>query len=189
MKKEIHTLEWTLSNSPKEDLDVIIKSGKRSNVVCGIEFEGLIYLPYWTVKVEIKELLLKGQFSELILLLLKEKGKIKTLSEISKENHKGLFSFALWVKDSLEAIFNLEKEYLSNEPDADSINAGIRDFDELGEINIIDNLAGGDVLKWEDVKRLPYYQVFDKLRKQTIENKFNKRYQKILTDKHKTKRK
>lgn len=185
---KVHTLEHTLSKSNKNDLDVIVRSGKRRNSVCGIEFEGLIYLPYWLVKVEIKELLLNNQFSELIILMLKEKGKITTLSEISKENHKELFSFVLWVKDSLEAIFNLEKEYLSNEPDADSINAGIRDFDELGEINTIDNLAGGDILKWEEVKRLPYHQVFDKLRKNTIENKFNKRYQKIIAEKHKNKK-
>ena len=68
------------------------------------------------------------------------------------------------------------------------INAGVRDFDELGEINTIDNLAGGDVLKWDAVKELPYYQVFDKLRKQTIENRFNKRYQKIIAEKHKNKK-
>lgn len=186
--KEIHTLEYSLSKVPKTDLDVIIKTGVRKNKVFGVEFEGLIYLPYWIVKVEIKELLINSKFSELIVLTLKEKGKDVSIKDISKKNHKELFSFVLWVKDELERIFNLEKEYLSNEPDADSINAGIRDFDELGEINTIDNLAGGDVLKWEEIKRLPYHTVFDKLRKNTIENKFNKRYQKILADKQKSKK-
>lgn len=185
---KVHTLEHTLSKVDKGDLAVILRSGKRTNSLLGVEFEKLIYLPYWTVKVEIKELLKEGKLSELILLLLRKKGKELSLIEISKENHKKLLSFILWIKDEIEQISKLEAEYLQGEPDNDMINAGVRDFDELGEINTIDNLAGGDILKWDAVKELPYYQVFDKLRKQTIENKFNKRYQKIIAEKHKNKK-
>lgn len=183
-----YTLEQTLSVADATDLSVIVKSGKRTNKILGIEFEQLIYFPYWFVKVEVKELLLKGQFSELILLLLKEKGKELTLIELSKEKHNELFSFVLWIKDEIEQISKLELEYLQSEPNNDMVNAGLRDFDELGEINTIDNLAGGDILKWDQIKKLPYHQVFDKLRKQTLETKFNKRYQKILADKQKNKK-
>lgn len=182
------TLESTLSKSNKEDIAVIVKSGKRTNKVLGVEFEQLIYMPYWFVKVDIKDLLGAGRFSELILLLLKHKNVNSTIKDISKENHNELFSFILWVKDEVYLIHELESEYLSNEPDNDLVNAGIKDFDELGEINTIDNLAGGDILKWEQIKKLPYHQVFDKLRKQSIESKFNKRYQKILADKQKNKK-
>lgn len=188
MKNVIYTLEHTLSKTTKEDLDVIVKSGKRINKVCGVEFERLIYFGYWFVKVELTELLRESKFTEMILLLLNEIGQIKTIEEVSQENHTKLFQFVLWVKDELEAIANIELEYLQSEPDNDLINAGIKELDELGEINTIDNLANGDILKWEQIKKLPYYQVFDKLRKQTLESKINKRYQKILTDKQKRKK-
>lgn len=186
----LKTLEQTLSEADATDLSVIVKSGKRTNKLLGIEFEQLIYFPYWFVKVELKELLLKGQFSELILLFLKHKDKLLTLEELSKESHKELFSFVLWVKDEFELITKLEREYLSSEPDNDMINAGIKELDELGEFNTIDNL----VKDWrgaythEEIKNMPYHFIFDKLRKNTIESKFTKRYQKILADKQKNKK-
>lgn len=186
----LKTLEHTLSEVDKTDLSVIVKSGKRTNKIFDIEFEQLIYFTYWFVKVEVKDLLFSGKYSELILLLLKKKDKCITLEELSKQNHKELFSFILWVKDEFELINRLEIEYLSSEPDNDLINAGIKELDELGEFNTIDNL----VKEWsgaythEEIKNMPYHFIFDKLRKQTIEARFTKKYHKILADKQKSKR-
>lgn len=186
----LKTLEQTLSEADVTDLSVIVKSGKRTNRIFDIDFEQLIYFPYWFVKVEVKDLLFSGNYSELILLLLKKKDRLLTLEELSKQNHKELFSFVLWVKDEFELITKLEIEYLSSEPDNDLINAGIKELDELGEFNTIDNL----VKDWcgaythEEIKKMPYHFIFDKLRKQTIESKFTKRYHKILADKQKSKR-
>ena len=167
---------------------IILESGERKSTLCGVELESLIYLSYGLVKIEIPDLLKEGKFLEVFQNILKEKGKSLTLGEIDDENHNDLLSVLIWIKDEMEAIGNLEKEYLSSPPDADLINAGIRELDELGEFNTIDTLAGGDILKHEQIKALPYHYVFDKLRKQTLENKIAKNLAKIQQQKMKQKR-
>ena len=167
---------------------IILESGERKSTLCGVELESLIYFSYGLVKIDIPELLKEGKFLEIFQHLLKEKGKLLSLQEIDEQEHNDLLACLIWIKDELEAIGNLEKEYLYNPPDADLINAGIRELDELGEFNTIDNLAGGDILKHEQIKALPYHFVFDKLRKQTLENKISKNLAKIQQQKMKQKR-
>jgi hypothetical protein len=55
------------------------------------------------------------------------------------------------------------------------LNAGIRDLDILGDIATIDNLAGGDILKWNQIIELPYSMIFDKQLKNTIEHRISKK--------------
>lgn len=167
---------------------IILESGERKSTLCGVELESLIYFSYGLVKIEIPELLKEGKFLEIFQNILNEKGKSLSLQEIDEQEHNDLLACLIWIKDELESIGNLEKEYLSNPPEADLINAGIRELDELGEFNTIDTLAGGDILKHEQIKALPYHYVFDKLRKQTLENKISKNLAKIQQQKMKQKR-
>lgn len=182
MAKMIYTLEHTLSRLSPEDLKILVANSKRSNKLMGVSIEGLIYRPYWFVKVELLDLIRSSNLTELI-----QKFTKAPLKKICKQKHSELFSFVMWVKDELEAIYKLEGEYLSSPPDIDLINAGIRELDELGEFNTIDNL----VKEWngaythEDVKAMPYHFIFDKLRKNNIEAKTSKQYNKIISDKQK----
>lgn len=167
-----------------EDLDFLIKNGKRSNIINGIVFETIINMSYWFVKVELPKLLSLGNVANIIDACFKETGqKNKSATKVNEA-----MSFVLWIRDEIESIHKLETEYLSSPPDMDMLAAGIKDLDELGEINIIDSLAGGDILKWEAVKKLPYYMVFDKQRKTMLEGKINKRLSEVLRSKNKTKR-
>jgi len=65
----------------------------------------------------------------------------------------------------------------------DLVKAGVSELDQFGELNVIDNLAGGDILKWKKVEKLPYYMVFDKLHKNAVETKIQRNYNKILISK------
>jgi len=103
--------------------------------------------------------------------------------EITREPPEKLLSFILWVKDELEAIYRLENQYLSSPPDVDLVKAGVSELEQFSKLNLIDNLAGGDILKWKKVEKLPYYMVFDKLHKNAVETKIQRNYNKILTDK------
>lgn len=166
----------------KEDLEFIIKNGKRSNEINGYHAEGIIYLSYNFVKIELPSLLQKGDLQAIVKEFFKEvnhtiKGKIK-VSEV--------MSFVLWLKDELERVYGLESEYLQSPPDNDLREAGIEELNELGELNIIDSLAGGDMLKWEAIKKLPYHMIFDKQRKTVIEAKIQKRLSEIMKRKYKS---
>lgn len=164
----------------KEQFDQVIKFGKRSNVLFGSEVPMLIYFPYRFVKIDLPELLSSGNIEELIKLIC-EQQKI----QIKEAKPKEVISFILWLKDEIEAIQQLESIHLNSTPDPDMIAAGVHELNELGEINVIDSLAGGDILKWAEIEKLPYHRIFDKLKKNTVESKVNKEYQKIVTRKRK----
>lgn len=169
-----------LQNIDKTDFDMLIRFATRSNVLFGVEVPALIYMPYRFVKIELPEMLGSMNVTELF----------KTICEIHSIEEKEttqieIISFLLWLKDEAEAIQQLEQTHLSSTPDPDMEAAGVQELNQLGEINTIDSLAGGDILKWELVEQLPYHKVFDKLLKNLIENRVNKKYHKIISSKKK----
>lgn len=154
------------------------KYGKRTNTLFDVELEPLIYFPYGFVKIDLPSLLNENNIDEIINIIC----DIKDIS-VKKITDKEKISLTLWLIDELEAIGNLEQNYLSSQPEPELIASGIDELNVFGELNIIDSLAGGDILKWEQVKQLPYHSIFDKLRKDNIERKINKNYNKIISKK------
>ena len=69
----------------------------------------------------------------------------------------------------------MKKRYLERPPEHKMLAAGIKSLDQLGIINTIDLLAGGDVTKWNDIEQLPYSKCFEKQLKLVIENDINKK--------------
>ena len=154
------------------------KYGKRTNTLFGVELEPLIYFSYGFVKIDLPSLLNENNIDEIIKIIC----DIKDIS-VKKITDKEKISLTLWLIDELEAIGSLEQNYLSSQPEPELIASGIDELNVFGELNIIDSLAGGDILKWEQVKQLPYHSIFDKLRKDNIERKINKNYNKIISKK------
>lgn len=179
-------LNESILHIPPEDFRYLLKYSSRSNKIAGITCKDLIYLPYWDVKVELPAMVDAADF-EGIIRLLKKHNKPSAWNRLKPNNTtlQKVIPFICWVRDSLEQIITLEREYLTSQPDNDLINAGIESLNELGDMNVIDMLAQGDILKWNMIKRLPYHDVFDKLRKNKLEGDIQKRYQKIQTAKAK----
>lgn len=179
-------LNKSILSIPPEDFKYLLKYSRRSNKIGAIECKDLIYLPYWDVKVELPVLVNEADFEGMIKLMRKYNhsslwGKLKP----SKITVQKAIPFICWVRDSIEQILTLEREYLTSQPDADLMNAGIETLNELGDLNVIDMLANGSILEWEKVKLLPYHQVFDKLRKNKLEGDIQKKLQKIQQSKAK----
>ncbi len=65
------------------------------------------------------------------------------------------------------------------------IQAGIKDLDVLGDFVMIDNLSGGDPLKYSSIENLPYSVIFNKQLKNTIENRVQKKLIEIQKEKAK----
>ena len=78
-----------------------------------------------------------------------------------------------YMKSELMDITNMENNELDDNSFnlyAEAVNARQR-MGRFGDLNIIDSLAEGDILRWDAIQKLPYLTVFTKLVKQNIENK------------------
>ena len=75
---------------------------------------------------------------------------------------------------------------LSAADDPKLIEAGIHKMGAFEEYNAIDALAGGDLLKWDEVKSRPYQECFVKLMKNKVEGEISKKYQKLLSGRKST---
>lgn len=151
------------------------KFAKRSNTLCGIDLSDLTHLRYRTLKRTVPELFKNEKFELALYEILKDTQKNITFTKVKRANNFKKYAFLLWVQDQYEVIKNLEQTYLSSPPDMKLLNAGIRDLDVLGDVSLIDNLAGGDILKWNQVIELPYSMIFDKQLKNTIEHRISKK--------------
>lgn len=181
------TFDENVNQLTVSDFKFLFNHGKRKKIIFDFDFESLIYCSYWFVKHTAPSLINENKFTELIITIGKERGLKWTKSDIDKYNHKELLQFVFWIADEIGSIAKLEKAYLSSPPDADMVNAGVKELDELGELNVIDILAQGNILKWDKVKKLQYAMVFDKLRKGVIERRVQKRYNEIMTAKKRPK--
>lgn len=146
-------------------LDSIIKYGKRSDTYKGVKYD-FIRLPYWLVKVELASALQEGNLFKAVEIVVGEE----------VEQNKESASFALWLFDSFKQILEMEEKALSSKPNQKLIDAGIERMNIFGELNIINTLANGDLLKYEEVKNIPYEDVFNKLLMDKIESEINKEY-------------
>lgn len=155
--------------------DFIKKFARPRNKICGITIDDLTFLPYKILKKRVPELFEEQKFEEAIYLILKHYKKNVTFIQIKLLKNNAKFLFLLWIKEQYHLINETESKYLYNPPDQKLLQAGIRELDILGDINTIDALAEGRVLDWEKIEALPYERVFNKLLKNTIEARINKR--------------
>ena len=91
-----------------------------------------------------------------------------------------VFSFLKFVNNSIKEVNKLE-EKLAYEPDANEERAGIEMYNQFGYFSTVDRLAGGDLLKYEEVGMTEYGIVFTKLLLNKVDAQFIKNYQKIIS--------
>lgn len=88
------------------------------------------------------------------------------------------FAGYAWIVEEVMGIYEVEKLKLFREPTQQQKNAGIEEFEQLDDIPIIDDLAGGDVTKWNEILELPYGQVLRKLLLTRIQKEYSERLSK-----------
>lgn len=164
-----------LSSIPAEQYQFIKKYSKRTGSLCGVTLEDITDLPYDVLKHQVPDLFNKGELENAIHLVLKHYNKNITFTKVLKADNAKKLMFLLWLRDQYQTINEVENKYLYNPPDSKILQAGIQQLDVLGDINTIDNLAQGDILKWHKIRRMKYSDVFNKMLKNTIENRINKK--------------
>jgi hypothetical protein len=157
------------------DPEMVEKYCSRSSKLCGQELESLVKLSYREVKEIIPDMFENGKYEEVLWLAVKHCKKNITFTKVKRANNYDKIKFLFWIQDQFKMIAKLEEQYIHLPPEADQVAAGINELDEMGNVNLIDALADGDILKWELIKDLPYEKIFDKQRKTTIETKIGRR--------------
>jgi len=84
-----------------------------------------------------------------------------------------------WILQELEKIKNREDEFLGYEPTNKEIAAGVENLYKFGSFATIDKLAGGDILKYKEVEKMPYHLVFTKLYLEKTTAEYMAEYSKI----------
>lgn len=178
-----------LINLPKDDFEFLLKNGKRSSVLNYFNFESLCYNSYKFVKETAPELIKVGNFEKLIFECFIDR-KINIFeNDIQYFDFNKCLSFVFWIVDELKYWQEMEKLHLSSEPDFEMLASGINELNIFGDLNLIDMLAGGDIMKWEQIRLISYQTIFDKQLKTVKEAKFQKEYAKRMQDKAKSKNK
>lgn len=161
------------------DLKMVRKHSERRDGLIGLRFDSLVHLPYKVLKTELPDAMNSGDLERAILLVLRSKSPRLPLWRVKYLSNYKKLKFVFWIQDQYKILNELEAKYLQSAPDAKLVQAGIHELDILGDKNLIDNLAGGDVLKWEQVQQLPYEVVFDKQLKTVIEGRIASKLNKI----------
>ena len=88
--------------------------------------------------------------------------------DLEKADAKNYFRTLNFIKKEFEELSKMEKS-LETPTDVKLIQAGIGKLSQFNELNIIDTLAGGDILKWKKIINLTWLDVFNKLYKNKVE--------------------
>lgn len=161
------------------DIQMIQKYSERRDGLFGLHFSGLIHLSYRDLKKILPELIHTGQLDQAILLVLRSKSRRMPLWRVRWANNYKKLKFLFWIQDQYGVLNELEAKWLTSPPDRKMMAAGIQELDILGDKNLIDALADGDVLKWEQIQDLSYETIFDKQLKTVIESKITRKLNKI----------
>jgi hypothetical protein len=79
------------------------------------------------------------------------------------------------IGEKLTAFFEMFSELNEYTPDSDEIRAGVEELERFGFLNTLDRLAGGDVLKYDSILKEPAIKIYNKLLKDFIDSKIQKR--------------
>lgn len=160
----------------KQLIDYVVKYGKAKDTIGGKVCKSLLYLPYGMVRITIPALQGDERHDAVIETIMKSQYEDFTLDGVGT-NEK--LQFYLFVKKEMERIQEIERTFLSGEPEPELVGAGVHKLNEFGAFATVHSLAGGDILKHKEIEALPYFQVYQTLKLIKVNNEIDKAYNKI----------
>ena len=89
-----------------------------------------------------------------------------------------------FILNGLQYIAYLENMRLASDEKEELVIAGIHKMRVYGDLTIIDQLAGGDLLKWSEVEKMPWQHVFTKLCMEKDRAEIQENYTEIMRTKN-----
>lgn len=103
--------------------------------------------------------------------------------EFKKESFINIFSASKNLVRQLTDLIEYENKYLKSDSTPEQKQAGVSMFDALGEWNTIDIIANGDVTKHEEVLKVDYNTILNKLYKMKLQARFEQNFRNIINKK------
>lgn len=104
----------------------------------------------------------------------------KKIAEVDVFN---CFAAYTWITKQMIEIHKIEMDMLYEDPTEDEKEAGVEKLQEFSYTVALDNLANGDVLKYDEYLKLPYAKIFRKLCLNKTNNDIQKQYQENVSRK------
>jgi hypothetical protein len=165
-----------LTNDERKDYDFAIKYSEQSEAKDVLLFGDITKKTFGEVK-DWQQLFSDKESFVKFLTMFDE--KLLTLDVFS------FFAFYRYVESEVVRVSEIEQKLLSHEPTADEVAAGIDRFNKFGVAIQIDNLAKGDITKWEAIRKMPYEHCLLKLVMDKTANDFTRDYQELMLKKQK----
>jgi hypothetical protein len=89
--------------------------------------------------------------------------QVTGMKELGNEPLDKLCRFIAYMKEGIENILDVERQTLAYEASDSEVSSGIERFQGLGVYLQIRSLTGGDVLKYEAVRALPYHLCYTEM--------------------------
>lgn len=162
-------------------IQYVLKFGKPSDTLKGRVCKSFLYLPYGLVRITVPTLQQDERHDAVIETVMKHQYEDFTLDGVGT-NEK--LQFYLFVKKELERIQEIERNFLSGDPEPELVGAGVEKLNEFGAFATVHSLAGGDILKHKEIEALPYFQVYQTLKLNKVNNEIDRAYHKIINSRH-----
>lgn len=160
--KRLSLNQYIINTLGVDYVDTVRKFVKSSNTICGITINDVTELSYQDIKHNIPNLIDTNEYEAVIFKVLQSTKKKITLQKVFKAKPEERLLFLFWIQEQYKLINNLEEKLLTSSPAPEQINAGIHTLNVLGDVNIIDVIAGGDITKWAEIRNMPYGRIFEK---------------------------
>ena len=176
---------FNIKDQDYKDLNLMLKFGKSSNRIGKYESKPFIELPYGLIKKDLPayqkqeligesiELIMQNQFPDF---------------EIKKTSGNDVIGFLLWIKEQQLFIKNIEEANLQTDPEPEMLAAGIHRLNEFGIAPMMEKIAKDWNYTPEQVEKMPYFKIYEKMKLDKVQGEINKNYQKIIEEKSKRKR-
>lgn len=92
----------------------------------------------------------------------------------------------IFITTEVDKVIKMEQQHWNTEPtdhDAKLQQAGGKELEQFGDLPIIDSLAGGDILRYNDIEKLNYLEVHYILWYRAIQTNIQNRFQKLMVNK------
>ena len=128
------------------------------------------------------DLLSSGEFTQVV-------EAFRLVYKIKHPARMNVYRFYACIKhltNEVQRVLEQEQRALQGEPspyEAQLQQAGVEQLQPFKDLAIIDTLAQGDILRYEQVETLPYEVVFYTLYYRTVRQNIDNRFQQIMTKK------
>ncbi|WP_454988668.1 hypothetical protein [Capnocytophaga sputigena] len=92
----------------------------------------------------------------------------------------------IFITTEVDKVIKMEQQHWNTEPtdyDIKLQQAGVKDLEQFGDLPMIDSLAGGDILRYNDIEKLNYLEVHYILWYRAIQTNIQNRFQKLMINK------